>query len=191
MRTRRLIAAVAVSMLAVSGAPGSSPAQPAGAQAVPAPGPEALAPGFYIRVPHAAGAVYVPLDSTGRPKAPAREPASPSSPTAPGRPPSPAFPSSGQWASLTLDLDFPAVRVLMDGRDVGAPRASPGRGLLLLLAPGRHRIEIHAAGSTPFAADVDVEGGRDYLIRWPIVPSGGTAVDDARRGGGYQVVPRL
>ena len=193
MKARRLIAAAAAGMLAASGVSSPSPAQqgsPAGAQSAQGPGPWAGGPGFYIKVPHSAGDVYVPLDATLRPMAPAREPALPPTPGSPASPPLPAIPSSPEWASLTVDMEFPAARVRVDGRELVSPGSLAVRPLLLVLAPGRHRIEILHAGSTLLSADIEVEPGRAYLIRWPIVPSGGTAVDDARRGGGYQVVPR-
>lgn len=181
LKARRLIAIVGVGMVAGIGPLASSPAQQ--------PGP-AGGPGLYIRVPHAAGGVYVPLDSSGRPMAPAPEPAPPSSPGSPGSPAVPAAPGAADWASVTIEVEVSAARVLVDGRDVAPPGGPAGGTLLLVLAPGRHRIEILHAGSTLLSADIEVSAGRAYLIRWPGVPGGGGAVDDARRGGAYQVVPR-
>lgn len=46
--------------------------------------------GPYIRVPHPAGTVYVPIDpSTGQPAFPATAPAAPASPSAPASPAAP------------------------------------------------------------------------------------------------------
>ena len=48
--------------------------------------------GPYIRVPHPAGTVYVPIDpSTGQPAFPATAPAAPASPNAPSSPAAPAL----------------------------------------------------------------------------------------------------
>jgi hypothetical protein len=92
---------------------------------------------------------------------------------------------------VTIEVESPAARVLVDGRDVAPPGGPVGRTLLLVLAPGRHRIEIVGAGSMLLSADIEVSAGRAYLIRWwPGAPGGGSVVDDARRGGGYEVVPR-
>lgn len=47
---------------------------------------EAQTAGPYIRVPHAAGTVYIPLDPSGRPAFPPAAPATPASPKEPGSP---------------------------------------------------------------------------------------------------------
>lgn len=50
---------------------------------------EAQTAGPYIRVPHAAGTVYIPLDPSGRPAFPPAAPATPASPKEPGSPAAP------------------------------------------------------------------------------------------------------
>jgi hypothetical protein len=73
-----------------------------------------------VKVPHAAGTVYVPLDPSGRPAFP------PAAPAAPGSPKEPASPG-------------------VPGQEAGVPGASRGGGFHVV-PPSRDRIDPPGGG---------------------------------------------
>lgn len=150
-----------------------------------APDVQAQAPTSFVRVPHSAGAVYVPIDGNGFPAigAPA--------PVEPGRAPSPPAPrvyeaprgAVADVGFLQLEIEPPTASVYVDGQPIGtageiaAPR-------LLALAPGVHRLEAALPGHRDLRIPVTVVRGRTRLIRAGLEPR-----DDDGMEGGYFVVP--
>ena len=83
----------------------------------------------YIRVPHPAGTVYVPIDpSTGQPAFPATAPAAPASPSAPASPAAPT-PEPGISGGPTRGGGF---SVIPPSRDRVDP---PGSGFQVVPRP--------------------------------------------------------
>jgi hypothetical protein len=146
----------------------------------------------YVRVPHSAGTVYVPIDGNGLPTIGTPAPVENGRPTVPPAPSAPAAPS-GAIASLgylRLEIDPPSASVAVDGYPVGtAGELRAGR--LLGLVPGPHRIEADLPGHRTLHLGVTIVAGRTRVLRAGLEALDEATIEsgDAVRSG-YVVVPK-
>jgi len=79
-----------------------------------------------------------------------------------GAPSAPVYitPSSPMYGSISLEISPSDADVFVDGQYVGQVRDFDGIGAPLTLTPGRHRVELTAAGYEPLSFDVNVVPGQ-------------------------------
>ncbi len=146
----------------------------------------------FVRVPHSAGTVYVPIDGDGLPAIGSTAPVELGRTPAPPAPGAPAAPR-GAVASLgylRLEIDPEPASVSVDGYPVGTASALRA-GRLLGLVPGVHRVDAALSGHRPLHLGVTVVAGRTRVIRAGLEPFDDETIEsgDAVRSG-YVVVPK-
>jgi PEGA domain-containing protein len=79
-----------------------------------------------------------------------------------GAPSAPVYitPNSPTYGSISLEVSPSDADVFVDGQYVGQVRDFDGIGAPLTLTPGRHRVELAAAGYEPLSFDVNVVPGQ-------------------------------
>jgi hypothetical protein len=149
----------------------------------PAPLPRTDAAGTSVVVPRRGVWVEVPV-SPGL---------LPSGPLSPAEPPGGMQGSAsgelpaGPMGFLRIEGPAPAIRVVVDGRDVGPVEFPAGRQVLALPA-GWHRVDLALAGGRSVGVDVQIWPGRTSVVRWPAEAGVEPEVDQGRPGG-YEVIP--
>ncbi|MBI4486711.1 MAG: PEGA domain-containing protein [Acidobacteria bacterium] len=90
-----------------------------------------------------------------------------------GRPLAPVTigPGSPYYGGVSLEISPGYAEVFVDGAYAGWVEDFDGTLQPLTLAPGMHRIEVHAPGYEPFVFDVYVRAGEVVPYRGSLVPS--------------------